>query len=251
LYVPPSLLKPLFKERALSFFVRITVLLCLCSSVWAGIEVVPEAKHRGEAGLRVSFEDQADQSLRNTSVAGSTSLRVRFYLRLDALVGSGAGGFQLLSGFTNDDLSAFSIGLVNIDNTWFLTTSAGEDGGTQQVLAAMDQLALPNSGWFALELNWQALAGDGILEVMLNNEAGPLLNNLNNGNLSLERISLGAREVAAGVFGYYDLDTFEVRESGEIGLSCFPGAALFGPAAAWPQSHDVRYMITLADEACP
>lgn len=229
---------------------RFFVITLCCLPLCADIAVLPAAKHLGQSGLRVTAEQSNELLLINDQVASLGQLRARFYLRLDQLSGNTGTAFTLFASESNNKNKAFELALEHDTGRWLLNLKAVENQGNSVTLANENRIECPAQGWFAVELEWLAQDGSGSLNLWLNGAPQQGLSDLQNDGIELARLNLGIADVVGQLQGFYDLDDFELRTSGEIGTTCFPRAALMGPATQWPASHDVRFVVELANESC-
>lgn len=230
----------------LFWMLRYLVPLFLVGSLCAGVGLDPDAKHRGEQGLRISagaapFEVIAD------SEQPVNRVRLRFYVRLRDL-GLDEGTVVTLFRADQVETPCFAVTLGLVEGVWRLGWQVAEHAGEgREVTPALGPTL--GAGWHAVEFAWQAGEGSGSFQLWLNDVAQTPLEQLNNGLFALTLVRLGLPGVEAGAFrGNVDFDSVVWRDRGEVGRVPFSTSQIVEHTSAWPSGHSVLFLTGLISE---
>lgn len=186
-------------------------------SVGSGVSFVARVD-RGVAG---------DAFVEDQSPNNETRYVARFYVKLDSMSLPASEQFQHFIGLNGSGQPQFRIVFahnmaMNEDRVY---VEARRDNGTFASTEGVNELVIP-SGWHAIEVDWTAAssggANDGSLVVCLDDDGSRMsceqLTSIDNDQGRVQTVQWGAQEVGDTTAGSVDLDDFDSRRAGPIGL---------------------------------
>lgn len=168
-----------------------------------------------------------DASVEDRNPTDETRYVARFYANLDSMSLSGSDQFDHFFGSNDAGQVQFRVVLRHntapAENRLFV--EAREDGGSFASTEGVNEMMIP-SGWHAIEVEWVAAttagANDGTLVVCVDDDGSRLaceqLGSLDNDQGQVDFVRWGAQGVEATTTGSLDMDDFDSRRLGPIGL---------------------------------
>lgn len=225
--------------------------VCLLFFIFSGFlfaqepDVISDARFKGNFGARFTLGG-VEQVVTDGSPEGETNYRARLYICANDLVLAGTNQFKLFSGEDNSSVAHFELFIVRTNPTTSAFIQARLDNGTTQ---SSPPVALKR-GWQALEINWRAGDTTGALTLLQDGVQVAQLEDLDNDEASVDKVSLGAIGVTgSGNNGFFDIDDFISRKKSNPGLACLVEAELLGFVADWPQ-RDLLEQMDLHAKSC-
>lgn len=168
-----------------------------------------------------------DASVEDRSPTDETRYVARFYANLDSMSLPGSDQFDHF--FGSNDAGQVQFRVVLRHNTApdenRLFVEAREDSGSFVSTEGVNEMMIP-SGWHAIEVDWTAAstagANDGAVVVCVDDDGSRLsceqLGSLDNDLGQVDFVRWGAQGVDATTTGSLDMDDFDSRRLGPIGL---------------------------------
>jgi len=168
-----------------------------------------------------------DASLEDQSPTSETRYVARFYVNLDSMSLPSSEQLQHFVGFNNAELPQFRIGFKHNDiaNEDRLFVEIRQDNGAFLTTEGSNELEVP-AGWHAIEVDWTAATGvaadNGSIVICVDDDGSRMgceqISSVDNDLGRVEGIQWGAKEVEATTSGTFDMDDFDSRRAGPIGL---------------------------------
>lgn len=168
-----------------------------------------------------------DGLVEDTTPAAESRYVARFYVNLDSMSLPSAEMFDHFAGYDAQGRLQLAVGLARNDamgeNRLFVDVR--RDDGTFLTTLGTNELAV-SAGWHAIEVDWTAAsapgADDGRVVVCVDDDGSRTncaeLTSVDNDQAELETVRWGAQNVGATTTGSLDLDDFDSRRTGPIGL---------------------------------
>jgi len=170
---------------------------------------------------------QGDAALEDRSPVGETRYVARFYVNLDAMSLPGSEQFEQFVGYDGGGQAQFRVVFKHDDglNENRLFVEVRNDAGGFVSTEGGSELAIP-SGWHAIEVDWRAAnssaVNDGQIVVCLDDDGSRLsceqLSAVDNDQGRIDFVQWGALGVDPNTTGSFDMDDFDSRRAGPIGL---------------------------------
>lgn len=211
----------------------------------ADVDITGTADVTFEAGERIAFASgfsvgssatfaavvdrglTGDAFVEDQSPSNETRYVARFYVNLDSMSLPSSEELDHFAGFNGSEQAQFRVvfahNMTMNENRLFVEIR--QDDGTFVSTQGVNELAIP-SGWHAIEVDWIAATGpganDGTLVVCLDDDGSRMsceeLSSIDNDLGRVQTVQWGAQEVGASTAGTFDMDDFDSRRAGPIGL---------------------------------
>lgn len=168
-----------------------------------------------------------DALLEDQSPVNETRYVARFYVNLDSMSLPASEQFQHFVGFNGGGQAQFRIGFKHNDmaseNRLFVEIR--QDNGVFLSTENTNELEIP-AGWHAIEVDWTAATGagnnDGSVVVCVDDDGSRMgceqIASVDNDQGRVEDVQWGAQDVDSTTSGSFDMDDFDSRRAGPIGL---------------------------------
>lgn len=169
-----------------------------------------------------------DGWVEDATPAAESRYVARFYVNLDSMSLPASEQLDHLTGYDAMGRLQFRVGLKHNDamgeNRLFVEVR--RDDGSFLSTEDTNELAVP-TGWHAIEVDWSAAssagANDGAVVLCLDDDGSRLscvqiASGVDNDQARVDFVRWGAQDVDATTGGSFDLDDFDSRRTGPIGL---------------------------------
>ena len=207
--------------RRLAVAIALAACLVVTPLARAGsLDPTATAKYVGSYGLEVVVDGTSPAYVEDDSPTAEPAYSVRFYVRLTDLDMANGDEFELFTAATAAESPVLRLSIFHDGSAPRLRVSALSDGGAETSVVAE---ALLVDGWRAVALDWRASsaagANDGRLDLWIDGVAQTGLAGLDSDTLRVDHVRWGAvGGIDAGTEGSLQLDEFESRRGGYIGL---------------------------------